>query len=217
MLRVPRVEHPDYLSCERRRIVSKDKMIFAFCECLADWGDHQFTPCKAFAKGPRFMNMVMTFVLHPLSHYNFITEPHARFLLSLLEHLTIDFPSHFILSIINVYRDTVTHDKLIFPSAITRILCHFSFPFPSSNHFPVIFAIDYASVKRNEAQFRSRRFYTTTPTTPSAPSTSAPSSFTSRVTLEDIMAQLQCMDACLNTLNDELCQVNTHVGCITRR
>ena len=30
-------------------------------------------------------------------------------------------------------------------------------------------------------------------------------------------AQLQCMDARLNTLNDELCQVNTHIGCITRR
>ena len=30
------------------------------------------------------------------------------------------------------------------------------------------------------------------------------------------MAQLQCMDACLNTLNDKLCQVNTRVGCITR-
>ena len=30
-------------------------------ECL-------FTPCRPFAKGPKFMNMVMTFVLHPLSH-----------------------------------------------------------------------------------------------------------------------------------------------------
>ena len=50
------------------------------------------------------MNMVMTFVLHPLSQYNSITEPRAQFLLSLLEHLIIDFPSHFILSIINVYR-----------------------------------------------------------------------------------------------------------------
>ena len=39
--------------------------------------------------------MVMTFVLHPLFHYNSITEPRARFLLSLLEHFTIDFPSHF--------------------------------------------------------------------------------------------------------------------------
>ena len=28
------------------------------------------------------------------------------------------------------------------------------------------------------------------------------------------MAQLQSMDAHLKTLNDELCQVNTHVGCI---
>ena len=77
VLHVPRVEHPDYPGCERLRTVSKDEMIFAFCELLADWGDCQFTPCKAFAKGPRFMNMMMTFVLHPLSHYNFITEPRA--------------------------------------------------------------------------------------------------------------------------------------------
>ena len=68
------------------------------------------------------MNMVMTFVLHPLSHYNSIIEPRARFLLSLLEYLTIDFLSHFIFSIIDVYRDMTTRDKLIFPSAITHIL-----------------------------------------------------------------------------------------------
>ena len=102
------------------------------------------------------MNMVMIFVLHPLSHYNSITESRALFLLSLLEHLTIDFPSHFILSIIDVFRDTATRDKFIFPSAITRILCHFSVPFPSSNHFSIMCAIDYATVKRSEAQFRSR-------------------------------------------------------------
>ena len=76
--------------------------------------------------------MVMTFVLHPLSYYNSIIEPRARFLLSLIEHLAIDFPSHFILSIMDVFRDTVTRDKLIFPLAITQILCHFSVPFPSS-------------------------------------------------------------------------------------
>ena len=91
--------------------------------------------------------MVMTFVLHPLSHYNFITEPRARFLLSLLEHLTIDFPSHFILSIIDVYRDTVSRDKLIFLSVITRILRHFSVPFPASDHFTYMCAIDAATIK----------------------------------------------------------------------
>ena len=31
------------------------------------------------------------------------------------------------------------------------------------------------------------------------------------------MAQLMRMDACLDTLSDELCQVNTHVGCIARQ
>ena len=32
-----------------------------------------------------------------------------------------------------------------------------------------------------------------------------------------IMAQLMCMDARLNTLSDELCQVNTHVSRIARQ
>ena len=120
VLHVPRVEHPDYPGCERLRTMSKIKMISTFCERPTDWGDHQFTPCKAFAKGPRFMNIVIAFVLHPLSHYNSTTEPHARFLLALLEHLTIDFPSHYILFILDVYRDTTTYDKLIFPLAITQ-------------------------------------------------------------------------------------------------
>ena len=99
------------------------------------------------------MNMVMTFVLHPLSHYNTITEPRARFLLSLLEHLTIDFPFHFILSIIDVHLNSVSRDKLIFPFAITRILRHFSVPFPSSIHFTIMCAINYATIKRSKAQF----------------------------------------------------------------
>ena len=60
------------------------------------------------------MNIVITFVLHPLSHYNSITESRARFLLALLEHLTIDFPSHFILFILDVYRDTATYDSFGF-------------------------------------------------------------------------------------------------------
>ena len=36
------------------------------------------------------------------------------------------------------------------------------------------------------------------------------------VTLEAVMAQLQRMDARLDTLSDELCQVNTRVGRIAR-
>jgi len=102
MLHVPRVAHPNYLGYDRLKIVYKDELISSFCEHPSDWGDHLFTSCSAFATGPRFINTVMTFVLHPLSHYNSITEPCARFLLSLLEHHTIDFPSHFILSLIDV-------------------------------------------------------------------------------------------------------------------
>ena len=138
------------------------------------------------------MNMVMTFVLHPLSHYNSITMPRAQFLLSLLERLTIDFPSHFILSIIDVHLDSTSCDKLIFPSAITRILRHFSVPFPSSDHFIVMCAIDYATIKRSKTQFRLRQSNSAAPSSRSAPSRSilstfAPSSLCD-VSLGDVMA-----------------------------
>ena len=192
----------------------------AFCESPTAWVEHLFTPCRPFAKGPRFMNMVMTFVLHPLSHYNSLTEPHAQFLLSFLEHLNIDFPSHFILSIIDIHLDSASHDKLIFPSAITRILRHFSVPFPSSDHFIIMCVIDYTTVKRSEAQFQSRQSNSATRSSHSTPSRSAPSasapSSLGDVSLGDVMAQLQCMDAHLDTLSTELYQVNVCVGCIAR-
>ena len=66
MLRVPRIEFPDYPSCERLQTVSKDELMAAFYERPSNWGERQFTPYKPFAKGSRFINMVMTFDLYPL-------------------------------------------------------------------------------------------------------------------------------------------------------
>ena len=100
--------------------------------------------------------MVMTFILHPLSHYNTISEPHARFLLSFIEGLTIDFPSHFILSLIDVFRDTSTRDKLIFPYAIMRLLRHFSVVYLESPHFSFMCAIGTATVKWSFVQLHKR-------------------------------------------------------------
>ena len=145
VLHVPRVAQPDYPGCDHLRTVSKDELMCLFCETSSVWGDCQNTYCSTFAKGLRFLNMVMTYILHPLSHYNTITEPHARFLLSSIENLSIDFPSHFIFSLIDFYKDMTTHDKLIFPSAITRILCYFSASYPPFDHFFVMGAIDAAT------------------------------------------------------------------------
>ena len=191
VLHVSRVAHLDYLGCQRLRTVSKDKLLSHFCETPSIWGERQNTLCSGIVKGPRFLNMVMTIVHTPLSHYNSITEPRAQFLLSLLEDLSIDFPTHFIISIIDVYRDTMTHDKLIFPSAITRILCHFSIPIPVSSFYTIMGAINAASIRQSEAQLRPKRPWTKTkdPPAPTIPSTSAPSS-AGRVTLKTVMAQL---------------------------
>ena len=134
VLHVPKVTHPDYPDCDHLRTMSKDELSSLFFETPSFWGDRQNTPYSGFANDLRFLNMVITFILHPLSHYNSITKSCAPFLLSLLEDISIDFPSHFILSLIDVYRDTVTRDKLIFPSVITWILRHFSFGFFHSFH-----------------------------------------------------------------------------------
>ena len=219
VLHVPRVVHPNYPNYERLRTVSKDKLLSLICETPSSQGNRQNTSCSIFVKGPKILNMVITFVLHPLSHYNTIIEPRARFLLSFIKDLSIDFPSHFIFSLIDVYKDMATCNKLIFPSAITRLLRHFFISYPKSPHFTFMCAIDAATVKWSIAQLRSRKPQTETAVPPdsTAPSTSAASSSTGGVTLKAIMAQLVCMDACLTTLSDELCQVNTHVSRITRR
>ena len=80
-------------------------------------------------------------------------------------------------------------------------------------------AIDAATIRQREAQLKPRRPQTQTAAHPIsiAPSTSAPLSSTGGVTLAAIMAQLVRMDAHLDTLSNELCQVNTRVGCIARR
>ena len=130
MLHVPRVAHPNYLGCDHLKIVSKDELSSLFFGTPSSWGERQNTPCSSFTKGQRFLNMVMTFIVHPLSYYNSIIEPHARFLLSLLKDISIDLPSHFILSLIDVYKDTTTRDKLIFPSAIMRLFHHFFVSYP---------------------------------------------------------------------------------------
>ena len=128
-----------------------------------------------FAKGRRILNMVMTFVLTPRFHYNTITEPRARFLISLMEGLSIDFPSHMIESIIDCYRDMATRDKLIFPSAIMCILTHTHVTTPPFPLFYLMGAISKDSIQRSAAQLATKRLRVK-PTNAASANPTAPSS-----------------------------------------
>ena len=64
------------------------------------WGGTLNFSITEFTKGLGILNMVMTFVLIPQSHYNTITKPRAHFLLSLMEGLSIDF--------------SITHDRVYY-------------------------------------------------------------------------------------------------------
>jgi len=80
VLCVPKVDHPDYPSHERLSSISRDKLALLFCEKAMLWGGSLNFSTTEFAKGLRILNMVMTFVLTPQSHYNTVTKPHACFL-----------------------------------------------------------------------------------------------------------------------------------------
>ena len=149
--RVPKVDHPDYPSHPCLRNIPRDELALLFYEKAMVWEDTLNFFTTEFAKGPRILNMVMTIVLTPRSHYNTITEPCAHFLLSLQEDLSIDFPSHMIVSMIDIYQDTTTGDKLIFPSAITRILTHLHVTITSSPLFYTMSAISKESIRRSDA------------------------------------------------------------------
>ena len=99
----------------------------------------------------------MTFVLTPQSPYDTITKPRAHFLFSLLEGLSTDFPSHMILSILDIYQDTTTRDKLVFLSAITCVPTHLHVTIPSSPLFYVMGTISKESIRRNVVQLTMKR------------------------------------------------------------
>ena len=50
VLRVPRIEFPDYPSCERLRTVFRDELMSSFCERPTSWGERLFTSCRLLLK-----------------------------------------------------------------------------------------------------------------------------------------------------------------------
>ena len=79
--------------------------------------------------------------------------------------------------ILNAFIATMNPTEgIIFPSAIMRILCHFSILIPDSPYYTIMGVINAAFVRRNEAQLQPKR-----------PSTSALSSSDGGITLEAIM------------------------------
>ena len=129
VLHVPRVDHLAYPSHPHLTFISRDELASLFYEMAMLWGGTLNFSTTEFTKGPRFLNMVMTFVLTSRSHYNTIIEPRAHFLLSLLEGLSINFSLHMIKSIIDCYHDMAIRDKLIFLLVIMRILTHMHITF----------------------------------------------------------------------------------------
>ena len=156
----------------------------------------------------------MTFVLTPQSHYNTITKPHARFLFSLMEGLSIEFPSHMIESIIDCYHDMAKRDKLIFSLAITCILTHMYITIPPFPHFYVMGAISKESILQSAVQLTAKQPRVepsdAAPANPAAPSSrpsssSAPSSSSqAAISLANIIKQLQHMRANFGSRLDHL-------------
>ena len=94
ILRIPRADHSDYPSHKHLSSISRDELASLFCEKAMLWGNSLNFSTTEFTKVPRILNMVMTFILTPQSHYNTITKSCACFLLLLMEDISIDFLSY---------------------------------------------------------------------------------------------------------------------------
>ena len=92
VLHVLRLEFTNYPGCPCFRTMSKDELMSLFYKTPLSWGDRQNTPCSGFAKGPRFLNMMMTFVLHSLSHYTLFLSLVLDFCYLYLRELLLTFP-----------------------------------------------------------------------------------------------------------------------------
>ena len=69
VLRFSRVDCSDYPIHIRLHSISRDEMASLFCEKAMVWGETLNFSTTEFAKGPRILNMVITFILTPRSHY----------------------------------------------------------------------------------------------------------------------------------------------------
>ena len=85
VLRVPRVEKPNYPGSLVLSSISRDALASRFCECPSTWGGTLSMVTSDFAQNPRILNMIMTFIHTLQSHYNTIIATRARFLYSLLK------------------------------------------------------------------------------------------------------------------------------------
>ena len=63
VLRIPRVDHQDYPNHEHLSSIFRDELVSLFCEKAMLWGGSLNFSTTKFAKDPRILNMVMTFVL----------------------------------------------------------------------------------------------------------------------------------------------------------
>ena len=134
ILHVPMLDRPNYPNRPYLRNTLRHKQALLFCEKAMVWGDTLNLSIIEFAKGPRILNIVMTFVLTPWSHYNSIIEPCACFLLSFLEDLSIDFPSYMIVSMIDI--ETLLH-------VISSSFLHLSLAFSHTCMSPFLLLLSF--------------------------------------------------------------------------
>ena len=118
------------------------------------------------------------------------------------------------------YQDSVTRDKLIFPSAITHILTHMHVTIPPSPLFHVMGVISKETIQKSVAQLAAKwpRVETidAAPTSRSSSSSTPFSSFRADFSFANIMEQLQHIHADfgshLDHLSNEMCQMKTKIS-----
>ena len=108
-----------------------DTIMSYFSEKTMAWGSSSKCGSQSFTAKTRVFNLIMSFNILPLSHWNTLSKSRARFLYAFMKGVSIDLPSVICREMIEMHHCKDTASLLNYPCLITRLFTYLKITLPS--------------------------------------------------------------------------------------
>ena len=178
-----------------------DTIMSYFSEKTMAWGSSSKCGSQSFTAKTRVFNLIMSFNILPLSHWNTLSKSRARFLYAFMKGVSIDLPSVICREMIEMHHCKDTSSLLNYPCLITRLFTYLKITLPSRTLcYPRVgLPIDKFSLTRIVSHVKLDE---PTPSTP---------------TLNDVMALLQANTSSQECILKELKEQGVALGKFAKR
>uniref|UniRef100_A0A2N9ERH9 Putative plant transposon protein domain-containing protein n=1 Tax=Fagus sylvatica TaxID=28930 RepID=A0A2N9ERH9_FAGSY len=178
-----------------------DTIMSYFSEETIAWGSSSKCGSQSFTAKTRVFNLIMSFNILPLSHWNTLSKSRARFLYAFMKGVSIDLPSVICREMIEMHHCKDTASLLNYPCLITRLFTYLEITLPSGTLcYPrVALPTDKSSFTRRVSHVKLDE---PTPSTPM---------------LTDVMASLQAITSSQECILKELKEQGVALGKFAKR